>query len=55
MKESDLTGDQAAIYKDLRSDLTAKVADDSFPNIIKELNRRGRVGIVQKGTSGHSL
>lgn len=39
MKELDLTADQAMIYKDLRSDLTTKVADESFPDVTEEPNR----------------
>ena len=43
------------MYKDLRSDLTAEVADDSFHSVTGKLNQRGRASAVRERTSGHSL
>lgn len=55
MGKPDLTGDSAAMYKDLRSNLTAEVGDESFSNVTKELNQRGKADAVRRRKSGHSL
>jgi len=43
------------MYKDLRSDLIAEMADESFHSVTGKLNRQGRAGAVCRRTNGHSL
>ena len=40
-------------YKSLKSDLTTELVDESFHNVTKLPNCRGRAGAVHERTNGH--